>query len=378
MAVVLLSLTLTELERDEIKMAAEFLTALRPLFDCLADGICITDVGGRLLYANDAAGRLLGPGADEAVTAALCGPLCGKIQGASCDKEAADCPMKSRPESASAVTFRGKHADSGNALRVRCLKVRLPSAELRFVIIEDDTAEADLARHREDSRQMIAHDVRAPLTIAAGALRILDEMGAGHTLSEKDIELVQNGIRNCSRIELLIEAYLETERLMEGSMPIHPAAVDVARLIRELVDEHATIAVDGSRRPALTGDASKGLIARADPELLRRALANLIGNALKFTPPGGRIVVDAAGGDGSVRIRVADSGPGIPASDLPRIFERYYQGANGERGHGLGLGLTFCRAALRAMGGEISVESKEGKGSVFTLELPKETAGSPS
>ena len=104
--------------------------------------------------------------------------------------------------------------------------------------------------------------------------------------------------------------------------------------------------------------------------MLRRALTNLVGNALKFTPAGGRVRVTASRGDHAVLLRVSDDGPGISSRDLPHIFDRFYQGENNRKGHGLGLGLTFCRAALRAMGGEVIVESEEGKGSVFTLRIP--------
>lgn len=361
-------------------MTIEFLDAMRPLFDCLTDGVCITDSDGRLLYANEAAGRLLGPAAEEAVKTAICGPLCGGIVGASCGTDAADCPLRVRRGPANAMTFAGKHAASGRDLRVRCLRVPLHIAERRFMIIEDNSAEAELGRQREDWRQMLAHDVRAPLAIAMGTLRLLEDMGVGHALSHDDVELIGNGVRNCRRMGGLIDAYLETERLVEGSMPVHSAAVDAARMIGEIIDEQKS--AFGARGLTLTGGAPKGLTARADPELLRRALTNLIGNALKFTPSGGRVVVDASGGDGSVLFRVSDSGPGISPHDLPRIFDRFYQGAsgtNGGRRHGLGLGLTFCRAALRAMGGEVAVESEEGKGSIFTLRLPQDSpaGGSP-
>ena len=156
-------------------------------------------------------------------------------------------------------------------------------------------------------------------------------------------------------------------------MPVHLAAVDVTRLIRELINEYAAVA--GARGLTLTGGAPESLSVSADPELLRRALTNLIDNALKFTPSGGRVIVDTSGGDGPIDIRIADDGPGIPARDVARIFDRFYQGTNGARRHGLGLGLTFCRAALRAMGGEVAVESGEGKGSVFTVRLQKDVSG---
>ena len=353
-------------------MSADFLEALRPLFDCLTDGVCVTDVKGRLLYANEAAGRLLGPAAEEAVMTVICGPLCGSIEGASCADGAAGCPLKVPHGPEAAITYLGRHAPTGRDLRVRCLRAPLGGGERHFVVIEDASVEAEARRQRESWRQMLAHDLRAPLTIAKGALRLLEDMGAGHALALEDVGLIRNGVRSCGRMETLIDSYLETERLIEGSMPVNPAAVDVTAMIREVLVEHAAVA--GERGVTLKGSAPEGLTARADPELLRRSLTNLIGNALKFTHPGGRVDIGALASDGSVLIRVADDGPGIPVPDLPRIFDRFFQGSNGGRRHGLGLGLTFCRAALRAMDGEVSVESEEGKGSVFTVRLPQTPA----
>lgn len=350
-------------------MAADYLDALRPLFDCLTDGVCVSDAKGRLLYANEAAGRLLGSTAEEAVKTAICGPLCGSIEGASCGDGAACCPLKVPRGPEASVTCLGRHAPTGRDLRVRCLRAPLGSGERHIIVIEDASVEAEARRQRQSWRQMLAHDLRAPLTIAKGTLRILEDMGAGHLLTLEDIGLLRNGVRNCGRMEALIDSYLETERLMEGSMPVNPAAVDVAGLIGEVRTEHAAVA--GARGLALEGGAPKGLTARADPELLRRSLTNLVENALKFTHSGGRVDIGASANGGSVLIKVADDGPGIPASDLARIFDRFFQGSNGGRRHGLGLGLTFCRAALRAMDGEVEVESEEGKGSVFTLRLPQ-------
>ena len=346
-------------------LVSDLLTALRPLFDCLTDGICVSDAEGRLLYANDAAGRLLGPRAQDAAKDALCGPLCGTL-----DAEAAEaCPLKIARAAQDAVTVKGLYGPTGHELRARCLRVRLPSRELRLLIIEDVSAQAEAGRRTEEWRRMLAHDFRSPLTIAFGTLRAVEDMGAGHTLAPDDLALIQGGVRNCRRLDALIEAYLDTTRLEEGAMPVHAAAVDVDRVIRTVVEE---LAPEARRRgQELTTAPSRAGAASADEELLRRSLSNIVGNALKFTPPGGRITVNASSNGPDVLILTADDGPGIGAADLPHVFDRYYQGSHGARDSGLGLGLTFCRAALRAMGGDVTVESEEGEGCVFTLRLPR-------
>lgn len=352
-------------------MASDFLDALRPLFDCLTDGFCIADVDGRLLYANTAAGRLLGPSARSAGETSICDLLCAMLEGPR-GVAAGSCPLKISRGSVDGLTFKGKYRPTGRDLRLRCLRVRLPSVERHFLIIEDVTDQAEQGRRREEWRQMLAHDFRAPLTIMYGVLRAIADLGPGHTLDQGDIELIESGVRNSRRLDDLIESYLETTRLEDGAMPVRAVDVNVDLLIAGVLDDEAESArIHGL---TLTAGPPSGLTAIADPELLRRAVTNLVGNALKFTHAGGRIEAGASRGDDAVLIRVADNGPGIAAADLPRIYDRFYQGANHKRGHGLGLGLTFCRAALRAMGGDISVESAEGKGSVFTLRLPEASA----
>lgn len=352
-------------------MGADFLEPLRPLFDCLTDGFCIADADGRLLYANAAAGRLLGPDAQAmASKASICGLLCAGLEGAR-GLTAASCPLKIPRGTKDAVTISGKFAPSGRDLRVRCLRVRLPSAERHFLIIEDVTVHAERGRQKEEWRQMLAHDFRAPLTIMYGALRAVEDLGEGHALDKDDLEVIDSGVRNARRLNDLIEAYLETTRLEDGALPVRASAVDVDLLIGAIVDDEVEVA--RSHGLTLTAGPATGLCARADPELLRRAVTNLIGNAMKFTPSGGRIRAGASAGPGTgtVLLRVCDDGQGIPARELPHIFDRFYQCESHRRGHGLGLGLTFCRAAARAMGGDITVESEEGKGSVFTLTLPE-------
>jgi signal transduction histidine kinase len=356
-------------------MAADFIDSLRPLFDCLTDGFCIADAEGRLLYANAAAGALLGPAASEAGMNTICNLLCEGLAG-TCSETASTCPLKVARGSADAVTFKGNYGPTGRDLRVRCMRVRQPSIERHFLVIEDVTTQAEVGRHKEEWRQMLAHDFRNPLTIMHGVMRAIEEHGVGHALTQSDLVLLESGVRNSRRLDNLIESYLETSRLEEGGMPVHAAPVDVDRLIRELITEETSD--PRSHGLQLTSGAASALTALADPDLLRRALTNLIGNALKFTPQGGRIQVTASVDERSVLISVSDDGPGISAKDLPHIFDRFYQGESSKKGHGLGLGLTFCRAASRAMGGDVIVESEEGKGSVFTLKLPAAVAAEVS
>jgi signal transduction histidine kinase len=364
-------------------MDADWIGPLRPVFDCLTDGVCIADASGRLLYANAAAGRHLGRGPAEAEPSAICDLLCGRLEGGEAD--AAACPLR-RPGPEDSTTRRGKYASRGSLerggalsgppegrdLRVRCQRLKLRGEESHLILIEDVSAEAALARRQEEWRNTLAHDLRVPLANALGALRTLEEMGAGRPLTEEDLELVRIGVRACRRIEGLIEIYLEVARLEAGAMPVHAELLDAAALARECAADSAAAA--RAKGVELAAELDARLPVSADPDLLRRSLMNLIDNALKFTPAGGRVTVRASARGDAVLLRVSDTGPGIAAEDLPRVFDRFYQ-AGGRRGVGLGLGLTFCRASLRAMGGDILVESEPGKGSAFTLTLPSAKGG---
>jgi signal transduction histidine kinase len=107
-----------------------------------------------------------------------------------------------------------------------------------------------------------------------------------------------------------------------------------------------------------------------DVDMIRRVLINLLENAIKYTRGGDQITVKAASEDGEVVVSVADSGPGIPAEDLDKIFDKFTRVTSDDRPKGLGLGLAFCRMAVEAHGGKIWVESEEGKGSTFFFTLP--------
>lgn len=350
-----------------MNMMPDELAGLRPLLDGLSDGVCIADAGGKLIYANAAAGRLLGLSPEQAESATICSLLCERLDGPG----GAACALR-RPGPEDSITFEGVYGgasvEGGKDLRVRCLRARRPHGERHFLIIEDASERAEAERRQEDWRSMFAHDLRSPLTNVLGVLRDIQDKGVGHCVSSRDVEMIRLAARSCGRVTDLLEAYLTVARMKAGSMPVHVAVFELGAFVRECAVEEAVKALERGR--ALECDAPDGLWARADPELLRRALTNLVDNALKFTMSGGRVRVSARADGPWAEIRVEDDGPGIAAGDLPHVFERFFQARDVSRGTGFGLGLTFCREALRAMGGEAAAESEPGRGSVFTLRVP--------
>jgi two-component system sensor histidine kinase ResE len=139
---------------------------------------------------------------------------------------------------------------------------------------------------------------------------------------------------------------------------------DVLERMRALADQRR-VRLDGRVAPQIDP-------VTIDPQKIERVLANLIGNAIRHTPEGGQVTIDAQRDDGRVRVSVRDTGEGIPEEDLPRVFERFYRGekSRARSSGGAGLGLAIARGIVEAHGGHIEVNSRLGEGSIFTFTLP--------
>jgi signal transduction histidine kinase len=151
-------------------------------------------------------------------------------------------------------------------------------------------------------------------------------------------------------------------------MRLDPGRAALGALVAEVLAVYEDIAEDKNLR--LTSDIEPGLSVVADARRLRQVLANLVDNAIKYTPSGGQVTVRARQVGSDVRIDVIDTGIGIPPHDLPRIWERLYRGDQSRAERGLGLGLSLVRAIVAAHGGTVEVASEPGSGSTFTLRLP--------
>lgn len=350
---------------------------MAPLFEQVSDGVCAADAGGRILYMNPAAEALLETTMSRSRGRSQCELLCGRLATESGPECASGCALRT-PGTVKAVTYKGIHnkrsvyewnetefkrVEKARNLRVRC--VRMPTAaggdEVRLTIIEDASAEVEVERRREDWRNMVAHDLRNPLTAIFAAARELQAEQPGS-------ELLSICVQNCRRMAALLDRYLDVAKLESGLMTVALARVPAAPLLRACVNEQLPLAHE--KGVAVELEAGEDLAVAADPDLLPRVLENLLSNALKFTPPGGRVAVKAEAVGGLIVISFHDSGPGIAAEDLPALFDRYHQGTAGkQRQMGTGLGLAFCRAAVNAMNGTIGVESEPGHGSVFAVRL---------
>ena len=228
---------------------------------------------------------------------------------------------------------------------------------------------ARLERARDEITHLMVHDLRSPMVSITGAL---DLLGAAAGLTPRDQGLLQMARRNAARQNALIDSILEIWELEEGALPERRASVPVETLVADALRLAGPRAE--ARRLALEADVPGDLPAAwVDPGLIERVLANLVGNAIKFSPEGGTVRVSArAVGTDGIRVSVSDSGPGIEAALLPRLFSKFAPGAHPARGNGLGL--AFCRLAVENGGGRIWLEEQEGPGARFVFTIPTEPA----
>lgn len=241
-----------------------------------------------------------------------------------------------------------------------------------LIIVRDITEEHEINQARELLTQTVIHDLKSPMTSITSALSLIEEAVAEPTV-EYDIleQSISIAARASHRILSLVDALLDIARMESGLMFLELSQVDLRALfdqaIKDFLPQAAAMGV------VLRSNLSPDLPPiQADPGKLIRVLANLLDNALKFTPTGGNVVLSVErGAPGQILIQIADTGPGIPAEFREKIFDRFSQvpGQPG-RTRGSGLGLTFCRLAVEAHGGRIWVEPNPAGGSLFILTLP--------
>lgn len=248
-----------------------------------------------------------------------------------------------------------------------------------LLAFRDLTEELELERLRDEMTNMLVHDLRSPISLMLASLSMLEE--ANERAEKAQVRrLIEMARRSGDRILTLVDDLLDIGQLERGQLPLTLEAVPVDELFDEICARYELVAAgsdielqreaDG-HLPALTVDRS----------LVTRVLANLVDNAIKFTPDGGQVAISARldedAAPDALLIGVEDTGPGIPREARSLLFEKFQQVPNirGRR-RGTGLGLPFCKLAVEAHGGRIWVESKVGEGSTFLLTLPVETAAS--
>ena len=215
----------------------------------------------------------------------------------------------------------------------------------------------------------VAHDLRTPLTrfrnVAEAALLEGDGTAAREGLAR--------AVEEAERVGATLTALMDISEAETGAMRLHHETVPLAAVLDEAISLHADDAED--RQVALAASVDPAVDVHVDRTRLRQVLANLIENAVKYTPAGGRIDIDAVEHAGQVTVRVRDTGIGIAAEDLPLVWDRLYRADMTRSARGLGLGLSLVKAIVEAHGGQVAVSSAVGQGSVFSVTLPAPPPG---
>lgn len=221
---------------------------------------------------------------------------------------------------------------------------------------------------RDEVLGVVAHDLRNPLSTITMQAAIQSHCAEQQRRTDRPWDVIQ---RAATRMEHLIRDLLDIAQLDAGKLSVKLESVPTGQVIAELLETQQPLARSSSRE--LRIDVPELENVWADRDRFHQVLENLIGNAIKFTPPGGRITVGAAPRDRQVLFWVADTGPGIPAEELPHLFDRFWQAKEGGRG-GVGLGLFIVKGLVEAHGGRIWVESAPGSGSTFYFTIPTTTS----
>ncbi len=212
-----------------------------------------------------------------------------------------------------------------------------------------------------------AHDLRTPLTrLRAGAERALLGAPDGHA------DALSDAVENTDSVLAVLDAVMDVAEADAGTLPLHLAPTDLAALVAQVADLYDLVAEE--KGTALAVEPTPPVVVSADGTRVRQAVANLVDNALKYTPPGGHVWVSVGREGGDAVVVVRDDGPGVAPGDRPRIWDRLYRADKSRSERGLGLGLSVVRAVAEAHGGTATVEDAPGGGSRFALRLPSDRA----
>jgi signal transduction histidine kinase len=257
--------------------------------------------------------------------------------------------------------------------------VRESEARLRSQIEDAESARTMLAEHNERLRELdlmkdefialVSHDLRTPLTSIRGYIELLLEGLAGD-LSDEQRQWLDVIDRNSSRLLRLVADLLFIAQLDAGKIALEPGEVRLDGVAAEAVE--AVLPTARLRQVDLRLEALSPVAINGDRARLGQLLDNLVSNALKFTPPGGRVDVRVGGSEAGAWLEVTDTGMGISQAEQEHLFERFFRTSSASSAaiQGTGLGLAIAQAIVNAHGGTIAVQSVEGVGTTFHIQLP--------
>ena len=211
----------------------------------------------------------------------------------------------------------------------------------------------------------VSHDLRTPLTRLRGTAELA-------LASPPNLDRYREALADCveesDRVLVMLNTLMDISEAESGTLQLRREPVTLADVVGRVLDLYRDVA--DAKGVTLAADAPSDVVVVADRTRLEQAAANLIDNAVKYTPPGGRVDVEVRRAEDAAILRVRDTGSGIPSDELARIFDRLFRGDTSRAERGLGLGLSLVKAIVEAHGGTVDVVSEPGRGSVFTVSLP--------
>jgi len=254
--------------------------------------------------------------------------------------------------------------DQLRALARRGLEHRNLKIETKRLRVEKDLMERNFIT-------FVSHEMRSPLVVIRQYIEALNEI-AGDRFDKDVKEIIERCRKRIQNLEELVEHWLDISRIEDGTFAQQKVSLSVDSIISRSVEEMIPVCRKRGifletnipqRLPQITGDA----------ESLVRVFTNIIGNATKYTPEGGKITVTCQHDEFYINVSIADMGTGIPPDKLPLIFDPFFRcGGKNEKHSGSGLGLTFCKKIMESHKGCIAVSSKEGEGTTFVLTFPSQ------
>jgi two-component system phosphate regulon sensor histidine kinase PhoR len=338
---------------------------LRAILSGMVEGVIAIDDDQRMLFANDRVGSLLGFDSSAAVGRRLSDLILQ--QGF---REIVERGL------AGTEPYREELEWKGPPARTLAMYIsRFPGhgAPGAVVVVHDTTDIRQVERLRQDFVANVSHELKTPLSVIKSSVEALADGAAEEP--DARVMFLSQVTREADRLEELILDLLSLARIESGNLGLEPQAIVLERAITDCVERHQARAEVKTltmveRPPA---DAPADVAAWADPDALRQVMDNLVDNAIKYTPNGGRITVRWTATPDMVSFEVADTGVGISEADLPRVFERFYRvdKARSRAVGGTGLGLAIVKHLVQVMKGQVKVTSKLGKGTTFRVTLPR-------
>lgn len=344
------------------------LTQLEATLGSLQEAVLIVDSGNRIILANNAMQEIFPRAAN------ILGQRLEQVLQSAAFLQYVDDVRKGEAQPQYEIEF----AEGNRAIWVEATGTKIPSLGAdknpwALFVLHDITKQKKLEAVRKDFVANVSHELRTPLSVIKGYVETL--VDEHQTIPIEDRERFLRTIqRHTERLNSLLDDLLVLSRLESINPGLRRESTNLADILRSVVEDFRARPAAAEHKIAATFAPMIGPLL-IDPLKITQVLENLIDNALKYTPKGSQIEVSANVRDGMIDVSVRDNGPGIPAADLPHIFERFYRvdkGRSREKG-GTGLGLSIVKHIVQLHGGQVRVESTLGQGTTFYFSLQQRT-----